>query len=73
MAKVYVFPTKPQLSEEVDDCLYEIAKAYVKTLKYALDSFCDENATEAEMEEVRDLVVQSYAKGLYRAIDELEL
>lgn len=72
MAKVYAFPIKKQLPREVEECLYEIASAYVKTLNYALTMLSSDEPTTAELDEIRDLVVLGYAEGLCKAIDEME-
>lgn len=72
MAKVYAFPVKKQLPYEVEDCLYEIAKAYVKTLNYAFTELSSDEPTNEELSEIQELVVLGYAKGLSRAIDEME-
>lgn len=73
MAKVYAFPVKKQLPQEVETCLYEIADAYVKTLNYAMTILSSEEPNNAELEEIRDLVVLTYAKGLEKAVNNMEL
>lgn len=72
MAKVYKFPVKKKLTEEMEECLYAIGEAYIKTLNYALCELAGDDPTQEELDEIRNLVELSYAKGLYRAIDEME-
>lgn len=73
MAKVIEFPIKKvELPHEVEDCLHEIAKAYVKTLNYALAECSSDNPTNAELSTIQEMVVSAYAKGLYQAVDEME-
>lgn len=73
MAKVYAFPVKKRLPDEAVDCLYKIADAYVKTLNYAMVQLASDEPTNAELEEIRDLVVLTYAKGLEKAVDNMGL
>ena len=72
MAKVYEFPVKKSLPDEVKECLYEIGSAYVKTLNYALSELTSDNPTQKELDEIKGLVDLTYAKGICKAIDELE-
>jgi hypothetical protein len=72
MAKVYAFPVKPQLTQEIEECLYGIANTYVKTMNYALTELSSEHSTDAELKGIIDLVVLTFANGLEKAIDELE-
>ena len=72
MAKIYEFPVKKQLNPEVEECLYEIASAYIRTLNYALHEFSSNDPDDKELTEIRELVELSYAMGLYKAIDDME-
>lgn len=73
MAKLYGFPKpKPvKLPKEVEECLYAIADGYVKTMHYAVEQLCGEDPTDEEMGAVLDLIVQAYANGLHKAVDNL--
>lgn len=72
MTKVYEFPIKKQLPQEVKECLYEIADAYVKTLNYALTTLSEDTPTNAELNEIREMVEMTYLEGLVEAIDGME-
>lgn len=73
MAKVIEFPIKNViLPNEVEDCLYEIAKAYVATLNFAFTECSSDNPTDEELTKIQEAVIMAYAKGLARAIDEME-
>lgn len=72
MAKVYEFPKQTQLPQEVKECLYEIADAYVKTLNYAFVVLSNDNPTDGELREIQELVVSTYAEGLYEAVNNME-
>ena len=72
MAKVYEFPKQTQLPQEVKECLYEIANAYVKTLNYAFTILSSDNPTNAELKEIQELVVLAYAEGLDKAVNNME-
>ena len=72
MAKVLQFPVKKHLSPEIEDCLYEIGKAYLEILNYALTKLSIDDPDQRELDEIRDLVVYAYAEGLERALEDME-
>lgn len=71
MAKVYDFPKK-KLPKEIEDRVYEVAKAYVVALKDAAETLCYDPWDEDELFEITDLVLNAWAEGLEIAIDDLE-
>ena len=71
MTKVYGFPKK-KLPKEIEDRVFEVAKAYVITLKEAAEDLCYDPWDEDELFEITELVLNAYAEGLEIAIDELE-
>lgn len=72
MATVYEFPVKVKLSKEIEERVYGIAWDYMDALYNALDDFYDENKTDEEMNEVAELIQETFAKGIYDAIDQYE-
>lgn len=72
MGKVISFPQKKQLPKVVEDSLYEIAKAYIYTLIYALTVLSNDTSMAKELDEIRDLINVTYINGLLKAIDEVE-
>ena len=73
MAKVIEFPIKKvTLPHEVEECLYEIAKAYVKIVNYALTECSSDRPTDAELSKIHDEVISVYSDGLDKAVIEME-
>lgn len=72
MATVYEFPTKVQLSKQIEERLYGIAWDYMDALYNALDDFYDECKTDEELNEVAELVKEAFAKVVYDAIEHYE-
>lgn len=72
MGEVLLFPIKKQLPKLVEDSLYEIAKAYIYTLVYALTELSDEASNQKELDEIKDLVNIAYVDGLIKAINDVE-
>ena len=72
MATVLKFPTKKKLPQELEEDLYEVGKAYLIVLHKALSALSGDEPTDAEFDEIRDLVVMAYAEGLAKALAELE-
>lgn len=72
MATVYEFPTKVQLSKQIEERLYGIAWNYMDALYNTLDDFYDEAKTDEELNEVAELVKEAFAKGVYDAIEHYE-
>lgn len=72
MAEVYAFPVKQQLTQEVEECLHELAVVYIKTLSYAMETMCIEDPDDAEFGAIMELIITTFVKDLEKAIDELE-
>lgn len=72
MAEILVFPTKKELPQEIEDCIQEIGKAYIQILNYALTELAGDDPSDAELDEIKGMVELSYAKALFKAIDEIE-
>lgn len=72
MCKVYEFPNVKKLPKEVEECLHDIAEAYIKTINHAVTVMGVDISNEEEVNGVMELVVQSYAEGLCLAADKLE-
>lgn len=71
MCKVLMFPTK-KLPRFAEERLKEIAKEYIEVLNATAQILDIENKSQAEYEELVELVATTYAEGLIEAIDELE-
>ena len=72
MAKVYAFPVKKQISEEMKQKLYDLAKEYVNLLNDVFEELTDDVTDEDEMVEVTELMLMAYLDAVGKAIDELE-
>lgn len=72
MAKVIAFPEKKQLSRELKERLYGVAKDYIDVLYDALDGFVDDEYDYEGFKEVNEMVAKIYQEGLNIAIDEME-
>lgn len=71
MCKVLMFPTK-KLPKFAEERLKEIAKDYVEVLCAPSQVLDIKNKSNAEYEELVELVATTYAEGLIEAFDELE-
>lgn len=71
MAKIYEFPKQYGIEDEIEECLYEIGKAYISTLNYAMNVLSSDNPTQEELIKIEELIMDYYVKGLDRAIEEL--
>lgn len=71
MAKVVQFPAKKKLPKSIEEDLHRIAKEYTETLFAAMVLSSVES--EFDMDEVFELIEETYAEGLYKAVMELEL
>lgn len=72
MAKVYTFPIKKELPDEMKDTLGMLAKTYVNLLNAAFKELSSEMPSDQELNEIKDMVIIEYACALEKAIDELE-
>ena len=71
MAKVYEFPVKKQLTEEQVERLYEVAEDYITVLNDILGTLNDEELTNNGMDELAELVANTYAEGMINAIEKM--
>lgn len=71
MAKVYDFPTKRKLPAGMERDLIQVARDYVAILK-AITIVLDLEENPPSYEEVLEMVSETFAKGIYDAIDELD-
>lgn len=69
MAKVYEFPVKKQLTEEQVVRLYEVAEEYIAVLNDILGTLNEEELTSNGMDELAELVANTYAEGMINAIE----
>lgn len=72
MCKVYEFPVKKQLTEEQVTRLYEVAEDYIKVLNDILGTLNEEELTSSGMDEMAELVANTYAEGMINAISKIE-
>lgn len=72
MAKVYEFPVKKQLTEEQVVRLYEVAEDYITVLNDILGTLNEEELTSNGMDELAELVANTYAEGMINAIEKME-
>lgn len=74
MAKVYEFPTKKVLPAFVENGLDKIAKEYVELIyaTYMLLGDGEEDLSIEKSEEINLLLGEAFAKGIAKAIDEVE-
>lgn len=72
MAKVLMFPQKKKLPQCIEKRLNEITKEYVEVLQ-ALVVLLDVDVTDdSQYDEVLELVQEAFAKGILKAISEME-
>lgn len=72
MAKVYAFPIKKELPDEMKDTLYMLAKTYVTLLNTAFNELSSEMPSDQELNEIKDMVIIEYAYAMEKAINEME-
>lgn len=72
MCKVYEFPVKKVIPEEVVKTLQDSANEYVRTLNECMDSLVTEDTTKEEYDELSGLVLQSYLEAIIKAVEEYE-
>ena len=71
MAKIYAYPTKRKIPSGLEEHLRKVAKDYVETL-YAIVTIFELETEKPTYEEVLELVAESFAEGIYDAIEELD-
>lgn len=72
MCKVYAFPVKKKLPEELEERLDKVTKEYVDVMTDILEALCEDNPTEKDYENFMELMMTAYAKCIEKAIDEME-
>lgn len=71
MCKVYEFPVKKQLPEEVEKGLQKLAKDYIQLMDKALKMFDEDDLTEEDFNDFMEQVILIYAEATANAIDEV--
>ena len=69
MATVYEFPVKV-LPKEVEETLYDLGKEYGAKMSKTLDKFTEKYGFDLSQEELMNLMLVAYAKGILDVIDE---
>lgn len=72
MCKVYEFPVKKEIPEEVKEVLQESATEYVKTINEVLAMIVDDDTTEEEYFELSGKVLEAYLEAIIKAVVEYE-
>ena len=72
MCKVYEFPTKKELPEEVKIKVQGSAKEYVKTINESLEILVTDEITEEEYLELSKMVLEAYLEAIIQAVVEYE-
>lgn len=72
MCKVYEFPQKKELSDELKEMITELAKRYVDVLYKALDYFETDEFDYAEITKVGEEITVYYVEQLEKIVEEME-
>lgn len=72
MAKVYEFPVKKKLPKNIEERLHKVAQEYMEVLYASLVLLSEEGTNQMTYEEILELVSETYAEGLYKAVEQLE-
>ena len=64
MCKVYEFPTKVQLTEEMEERLYKAGYNYAKALYDTLEELYPDGTDETEYNKLMELLVSIYMRGI---------
>ena len=73
MCNVYEFPTKVKLTEEMEERLYEAGKNYAKVLYDTLeDLYPDVVPHDTEEEELMEVLIGIYTRGITDVMEEME-
>ena len=70
MCKVYEFPMKKELSDELKKRMDKITKEYVGLMNETLENLYGENVTEEDYEEFQEVIMVAFLESLEKAIDE---
>lgn len=71
MAKVYMFPEKKRIPKGMEERLEQIAKDYIDVLFATMAIMSIDDPTTESLDEIHELVANTYAEALNKAIDEL--
>lgn len=71
MCKVYEFPMKKELSDELKKRMDKVTKEYTMIIAEALENLYSENPTKAEYDECQELILMAFIESLEKAIGEL--
>ena len=69
MCKVYEFPAKVQLTKELEERLQKLAEDYIKEINNLVVDLEKQCSNEKELEELMELVFNTYAAELMKYID----
>lgn len=72
MCKVYEFPVKKELPEDVKELIQESANEYVKTINEVLEMLVTEDTTEEEYFELSKIVLETYLESIIKSVAEYE-
>lgn len=71
MCKVYEFPVKKHLPEELEEGINELAKEHIHLMKKALDMFKEGDPTDEEVNEFMEELILIYSQAIINAVDEI--
>lgn len=71
MCKVYEFPTKKELSEEMMARIDKVTEEYVEIMAETLDNLYNGEPTLSDYNEFMELMITSYLVSLEKAINKL--
>ena len=71
MAKVYAFPMKRKLPSGMEKDLRRIAREYIAVLR-AITIVLELEENPPSHEEILEMVQETFASGIYEAIDDLD-
>lgn len=72
MCKVYAFPVKKEIPEDLKETLQKSAKEYVKVIYNSLDCLVTEDTTEEEYIEISGMLLEAYLEAILNAVAEQE-
>lgn len=72
MCKVYEFPVKKVIPEEVKEELQRSATEYVKTINDVLAKMVTDETTEEEYVEISGMILEAYLEAIVNAVVEYD-